>query len=211
MDKEYRNLAESISIKEDEDKLILEGYAVVFDSETFLGSEERGYYEVIDRNAIDSSALKDVPLKYNHSNENYILARTRNNSLQLNIDDKGLFIHAELQSNVQQHRDVYNMVQSGLLDKMSFAFVVKEHEIDRSGKFPRRTIKKIDKLFDVSIVDTPAYDATSIQARSLDLVETEIKALENEEQRNSLENEQASQKALELYKLKTKIRLGLEN
>lgn len=210
MEKEYRNLAESISIKEDEDKLILEGYAVVFDSETFLGSEERGYYEVIDRNAIDSSALKDVPLKYNHSNENYILARTRNNSLQLNIDDKGLFIHAELQPNVQQHRDVYNMVQSGLLDKMSFAFVVKEHEIDRSGKFPRRIIKKIDKLFDVSIVDTPAYDATSIQARSLDLVEAEIKASEDEEQRKLLENEQeANQKALELFKLKTKILLGL--
>lgn len=211
MEKEYRNLAESISIKEDEDKLILEGYAVVFDSETFLGSEERGYYEVIDKNAIDSSALKDVPLKYNHSNENYILARTRNNSLQLTIDDKGLFIHAELQSNVQQHRDVYNMVQSGLLDKMSFAFTVKEHEIDRNGKFPRRTIKKIDKLFDVSIVDTPAYDATSIQARSLDLVETEVKALENEEQRKSLENEkEANQKAIELEKLKIQIKLNLK-
>jgi len=214
MEKEYRSALSSVELREEESKLILEGYAIVFDAETLIGVDEpgKGYYETIAKGSIDSSALKDVPLRYNHSNENYILARTRNNSLTLTIDEKGLFIHAELQANVQSHRDAYNMVKSGLLDKMSFAFTVKEHEIDKSGKLPRRRITKIDKLFDVSIVDTPAYDATEIHARSLALVETELKALDNEEQRKSLENEkEANQKALELEKLKIKIRLGLQD
>lgn len=200
MEKEFRSIA-NLDYKEDEEKLVLEGYALVFDSETFIGSEVKGYYEVIDRNAIDASALKDVPLKYNHVDNTFILARTRNNSLQLNIDNKGLFIHAELLPNVQQHRDVYNMVKAGLLDKMSFAFSVEEHTIEKGGKFPKRRILKIGKVFDVSIVDVPAYDATSIEARSLDLVDTELKALDNE---SSLDKD-----ALELEKLKWKIKLSL--
>ena len=70
------------------------------------------------------------------------------------------------------------MVRSGLLDKMSFAFTVKKQSWDRSGKIPVRRIESIDRLYDVSVVDLPAYDGTSIYSRSLDLVETELRALE---------------------------------
>ena len=74
------------------------------------------------------------------------------------------------------------MVRAGLLDKMSFAFTVKSHTWDRSGKVKRRVIEEIDRLYDVSVVDLPAYDQTSIYARSLDLVETELKAMDVAEQ-----------------------------
>lgn len=49
---------------------------------------------------------------------------------------------------------------------------------DRSGDIPVRRIENIDRLYDVSVVDLPAYEGTSIYSRSLDLVETELRALE---------------------------------
>jgi len=67
---------------------------------------------------------------------------------------------------------------------MSFAFTVKGQSWDKSGEMPKRTITAIDRLFDVSVVDLPAYDQTSIQAsaRSLELADADLKALENAEQ-----------------------------
>ena len=200
MEKEYRSL--DIDIKEDGEKLILEGRPIVFESETLIGDEERGFYEVIDKNAIDMSALKDCCLKYNHENSTLILARVRNKSLQLSIDEKGVLMRAELQPNVQQHRDIYNLVKSRLLDSMSFAFTVKEQQVERSGRLPKRRITKIGRIFEISIVDTPAYSDTEIHARSLEMVEQEIATIESEE-RNS---EKAK---ADLEKLKIKIKLNL--
>lgn len=57
------------------------------------------------------------------------------------------------------------MVRSGLLDKMSFAFTVKKQSWDRNGNIPVRRIESIDRLYDVSVVDTPAYEGTSIYSR----------------------------------------------
>ena len=73
------------------------------------------------------------------------------------------------------------MVQNGLLDKMSFAFSVKEQTWDRSCEIPKRMIKSIERLYDVSIVDTPAYEDTSIYARSLETMELELEALDKVE------------------------------
>ena len=123
--------------------------------------------------------MKDVPLKYNHQDNFLVLARTRNKSLELEIDEVGLKIKATL-IDTQSNRDIYKMVQNGLLEKMSFAFTVKEQTWDRSGEIPYRTILKIDRLYDVSIVDVPAYEGTSVYARSLELLDSETKALENE-------------------------------
>lgn len=202
-EKEYRSAAGALNIKEEDDKLILEGYAVVFDTPTTIGQEERGkgYYEVIAKGAIDASALKDVPLKYNHDNGTLILARTRNGSLELKIDDKGLFIRAKLLPEVQTHRDVYTMVKNGLLDKMSFAFTVKDYIIDRSGSLPKKVITKIGKLYDVSVVDIPAYDDTEIHARSVESLEKELALLDSKEKQTSEDVE------LLKYKLKCKLNL----
>ena len=84
---------------------------------------------------------------------------------------------------------------------MSFAFTVKSQSWDKSGKLPKRTITGIDRLFDVSVVDLPAYDQTSIQAsaRSLELADAELKALDDAE---NLERRTVLVKRL---KIKTKI------
>lgn len=152
-------------------KMIIEGYAAVFEKETLIGCEEWGFYERIEKGAFDGANMKDVPLKYNHSDAVPILARTRNKSLELKVDDKGLFIHAEL-LDTQDGADMYKRIKAGLIDKMSFAFTVaKDSEVWEKGETPKRSIKKFDRIFDVSVVDTPAYEDTSIYARSLELAD----------------------------------------
>ena len=183
MDKmKIENRLSDVSFKEeDEQKMVLEGYAIVFDQETLIGDKEKGFIESIDRNALKNANMKDVPMKYNHDDSFLIIARTRNNSLRLTVDDIGLKVRAEL-IDTDSNKDIYKMVKAGLLDKMSFAFTVKSHKWDRSGDVPERIIESIDRLYDVSVVDVPAYDQTSIHARSLDLVESELKAMELAEQ-----------------------------
>ncbi len=166
---------------ESKEAMIVEGYAIVFNQETMIGNSEYGFIEVIDDRALDTTNFKDVPLKYNHTDNRLILARTRNGSLTLKVDEFGLKVRAEL-IDTQSNRDVYKSIEAGLLDKMSFAFTVKEQSWDRTGDIPKRTITQIDRLYDVSVVDLPAYEGTSIDAiaRSLELADARIKALENE-------------------------------
>lgn len=161
-----------------EEKMIIEGYAIKFNEETLIGSEEYGFREEIDASALTGAKMSDVPLKYNHQDNFLVLARTRNKSLELEVDNVGLKITAEL-LDTQSNRDIYLMVRNGLLDKMSFAFTVKSQSWDRSGEIPKRTVKEIDRLYDVSIVDVPAYEGTSIYARSLELLDGETRRLEN--------------------------------
>ena len=160
-----RRLSE-LRVFNDENKMIVEGYAVVFESQTDIGWCK----EVIDKNAFNGCDMSDVCMKYNHENNVLIMARTRNNSLQLLIDDKGLKIRAEL-IDTQNNRDIYKMIQAGLLDKMSFAFTVSSEDVDYDTNI--RRITGIDKLYDVSVVDVPAYDTTEIYARSKEKFEQE--------------------------------------
>jgi len=121
-------------------------------------------------------------MKYNHMDSFLIIARTKNKSLELTVDHIGLKVRAEL-LDTSHNQDIYKMVRSGLLDKMSFAFTVDEQVWNREGDIPKRTITKIERLYDVSVVDTPAYDATSIYARSLESMELELKTMELAEQK----------------------------
>ena len=172
-----------VTLEESDGKMILEGYAIVFNNETLIGDEEYGFIEEISSSALSETKMKDVPMKYNHMDSFLIIARTKNKSLELSVDQIGLKVRAEL-LDTQTNQDIYKMVKSGLLDKMSFAFTVDEQVWNREGKIPKRTITKIERLYDVSVVDTPAYDATSLYARSLESMDLELKAMELAEQTN---------------------------
>ena len=135
---------------------IITGYAVVFDQRTVLYKDpDTGieYGEIIDRHALDEADMEDVVLRYNHQGR--VLARTRNKSLQLSIDDYGLKIRADM-SGSDEALGFYKEIKSGLLDKMSFAFQVKEESYDRTTN--TRRILAISCLRDVSLVDFPASD-----------------------------------------------------
>ncbi len=175
MKKETR-IAE-VRLEKTDDKMILEGYAIVYDEPTLIGDESYGFIESISRSAITDAAIKDVPMKYNHMDSFLIIARTKNGSLTLTSEDLGLKVRAEL-LDTQSNQDIFKMVKSGLLDKMSFAFVVSEQEWNRDGDIPKNINRKIERLYDVSIVDTPAYDKTSIYARSLEAMDLELKTMD---------------------------------
>ena len=156
---------------QEEERMIVEGYAIVFNEPTDLG-----YIEIIESGALDNCDMSDVCMKYNHEDNVLIMARTRNNSLQLIIDDKGLRVRAEL-LDTNNNKDLYKMIQAGLLDKMSFAFTVSSEDVDYETN--TRRITGIDKLYDVSVVDVPAYDTTEIYARNKEQFEEDFLNLSN--------------------------------
>lgn len=155
-EKEIRKLDIQFRAEDTEDgKMEIKGYAAVFNS-----PETYSYTEVIDENAFDDADMSDVVLRYNHNDSFMVLARTRNKSLGLCTDEKGLFMNARLQNDITEHRNIFNAIKSGLIDKQSFAFTVDEDDYDYETD--TRTIKRIGKVFDVSVVDQPFYNATDV-------------------------------------------------
>ena len=173
----------------DEEGMIVEGYAAVFDSVTDLGWMK----EVIDRHAFDNADMSDIVMKYNHENSVLPMARTRGGSLQFNIDDHGLKIRAKLPE-TSVNRDIYTLIREGVLSKMSFAFTVKSEEYDYDTD--TRKILEFDKIFDVSVVDVPAYETTEIYARNKEQYEEEKRQYEEKKNEHKLNFEKEKVKLL---------------
>jgi len=173
----------------DSNEMIVEGYAIRFNEPAIFNFGGEEFREIIDSRALDKADMTDVPLKYNHSDHVMVMARTRNKTLQLIRDEKGLFIRALL-ADTTAGRDLYTLIRRGDIDKMSFAFSVDyENNGDEYDRKTRtRTIKRIKKIWDVAAVDTPAYNSTSISARSFFEmeIERERKAAEAAELRKRL-------------------------
>lgn len=140
------------------------GVPVVFNHPTCLYEYDGiKFYEVIDRHAFDECDMSDVVFNYNHGG--HIAARTRNKTLELKKNESQLEMIAFL-GGTSYGKELLEEIRGGYVDKMSFAF-----EVDVDGSVydkntHTRTITKIKKLYDVSAVDFPAYDSTSISARS---------------------------------------------
>ena len=169
-DREYRYFANfEIRAAEENKELYVEGYAATFNSPTVLWEYDGiEYKEQIDDRAFDEADLSDVIFNYNHRGK--VMARTRNKTLQLSTDSKGLYMRARLDG-TKEGRDLYEEIQGGYIDRMSFQFSTKESAYDSENHM--RTIRKVKKLYDVSAVDIPAYDDTSISARSFFELERE--------------------------------------
>jgi len=172
-DRQYRDIDPGQiehRIDQDSGEKIVEGYATVFNQRYPLWIEP-GFevYEEIDPNAFDETDMSDVIMQYDH--EGRVFARMSNNTLIVHPDDFGLHITARLDG-TELGRQLYEEIDGGYTNKMSFGFTVAEDErvenIDRETGMITilRRIKKIKKLYDVSAVSLPANDATSISARS---------------------------------------------
>lgn len=172
-EREYRDLKlEIVKEPEDEKRMIVGGYASTFDHRYLIGYDfdDKKIMEQVDKTAFDETDMSDVIMQYDHAGR--VFARTRNNTLELNVDDIGLGIRAFL-GGTELGRQLYEDIQGGYIDRMSFGFIVdrtqdvwSEEAIDGEKVF-LRTIRKIDKVFDVSAVSFPANDATAISVRSL--------------------------------------------
>lgn len=145
-------------------ELWVEGYAVTFNSPTVLFEMDgQEYYEQISSDAFVDCKMDDVIFNYNHSGK--VMARTRNKTLQVSIDSNGLFIRARLDG-TEEGRRMYDEISKGYIDKMSFQFTIGQEAYDYENRM--WTVLRVKRLYDVSAVDIPAYDDTSIEARKAD-------------------------------------------
>jgi HK97 family phage prohead protease len=145
-----------------------EGYAAVFGQY----AKVRGRLETVSTRAFDRALTEkhDVRLLVNHD-PNLVLARTKNGSLQLRTDEHGLHVTAELPDTTYS-RDVKELMRRGVLDQMSFGFVVRSDSYDQIKGVQVRSVDDVD-LFDVSIVTMPAYPGTEASLRSWEGCNTE--------------------------------------
>lgn len=183
-DREYRRF-ENFEIRAAEDEgQYVEGYALTFDQPTVLFEMDGiQYKEVITRGALTTADMTDVIFNFDHGGK--VMARTRNKTLELRVDDKGLFIRARLDG-TEEGRRLYEEIRGGYIDRMSFAFTASSDAYDKETR--TRSITGIKRIYDVSAVSIPAYDTTSISARSFFELEREKerKALESAESRKKL-------------------------
>lgn len=174
--KEVRFLQGQVEVRKgdgDKKSRTISGYAAVFNSD----SKDMGFTERLDPHCFDGVIEKsDVVALYNHSEAPGVLARSVNGegTLKLEVDERGLRCEFDA-PNTQLGNDMIESVERGDIRGMSIAFTTKKDnwESDKKGNY-KRTIVKIDRLYDVSLVVTPAYDATSVETKGLD----ELKAKE---------------------------------
>lgn len=178
----------------------LAGRPIVYNSRTNLG----WYDEIIADGALDDTDLKDVRFLVNHNTDMIPLARSRNNNaastMQLSVvPGEGMDIRVDLDTeNNAEAKSLYSAVKRGDISGMSFMFAVnKDSWDDLDTDHPTRTIRSIERVFEVSAVTFPAYEATSIQARGLSEALESAKA--------SLESAKAIRAEIEKQKKKIKI------
>ena len=167
---------------------IVEGYATTFDAPYELFRDgDMTVMEQVDRNAFAETDMSDVIMQYDHAGR--VFARIANGTLELESDEHGLKIRANL-GGTEIGRQLFEEIAGGYTNKMSFGFTVTADERsttkDADGKITvLRTITKIGKLYDVSAVSLPANDATEISARAIGdgLIAEAMKEVQAEEER----------------------------
>ena len=163
-ERQYRSM--TMTVQPQSEKLIdsdyyVEGYAANYERYLLWEDGASSVYEQFTRENFEGVDLSDVIMQYNHQGE--VFARCKNGSLIVRIDDKGLFIAADL-GQTQRGKEVYEMISKGMIDKMSWSFIPEGMHFD--SKTRTVTYSGIKKIFDVSAVSIPANDTTDIHVKS---------------------------------------------
>lgn len=144
--------------------MTLTGTPIVFDTPTRINTPDGAYTEVIKAGALDGAELTDSRLLWAHDDKRVPLARTPK-TMTFNVDPTGLHMTAQL-PDTEAAREVYEAVKRGDVTGMSFAFTVAPGGDTWSDDGTTRTITKISKVYEVSVVPYPAYAETSVEARN---------------------------------------------
>lgn len=199
MEKELRKHCSEVRAAENR---MVDGYALVFNS---LSEDLGGFREQILPEAItDVLERSDVFALFNHDSEK-VLARSKygKGSLQLVVDEKGLRYSFDAPKN-DLGNTLLEFLTRGDIDSSSFAFTVAEDKWEKQNDgMYIRTITKFDRLFDISPVWEPAYQATSVKcARFAEIQEEERKEAERliaEKEAEELRMKQEQEAHLETY------------
>lgn len=182
-ERQYRSIVGIQDYAQEDGELILRGSPIVFDRATVLFKDSQGceFLEKIDRHALDACDFSDFIFNRNHGmNDGTVYARSRNGSISWKIGETALDVEIRLDASDQRHVWLYNDIKAGRVDKMSFSFN-NDFGYTYDTVARTRTITKIDKMYDVSAVDFPAYDdATITAARDFFSVEGEKEVQELE-------------------------------
>ena len=184
MELEQRSFSFEVRAEQSEQGNIITGRPIVYNSRTNLGD----FDEVIESGALNSADLTDVRFLVNHDISRIPLARSRRNNgsstMQLTPDAEGMGIRVTLDTeNNSEARALYSAVQRGDISGMSFMFGIADQEWeDLDSDHPTRRIRSISTVVEVSAVTFPAYDSTTIQARSKEALESARSALERARQ-----------------------------
>lgn len=197
--REYRNIG-SFQVEErseGEPSYTVEGYASTFAPYKMYSVDNVDFYEQIDRHAFDEADMSDVVFLRDHAGR--VLARTKNNSVELSIDDHGLHQRTDL-GLTGASREMFEDIATGNYSQMSFSFVIEEGG-DHYDKATRtRVIDRIAKVFDISAVSFPANPGTDIGVSYRDYFNGVIEA-------EKAERLEAEKRAREVEKLKLRLKV----
>ena len=164
-----RNYPAEFRAEENNDGVVV-GIPIVYDTPTDIGG---WFEETIEKGAISEETLKsDVRFFWNHNVDEKALARSiiplnKNGGMELKTNDKGVEMTARLNLKRTDANDLYLAIQDETVNAMSFMFGVEaERWEDLDTDYPKRIITKISPLIEVSAVNFPAYEQTSIGVRS---------------------------------------------
>lgn len=147
--------------KENDQSKTISGTAISFNSQS---KDLGGFTEIVSPDALNGVDLSNVYLVLDHDLSKPLAKNGVN--LTLTPGDNGLNFEATVDTSVSYVSDVYNLIQQGVVDSMSFAFTVPDNGDswieDESGNVVR-TINQIDQLFEISIVTIPAYNSTDVE------------------------------------------------
>ena len=164
--KEIRTIdVQDLELRMDGDNPTVVGYGAVFNS---MSNDLGGFREYIAPEAFEGRLEDDVRFLVNHD-ANLVLARTTNNTLRLSVDEKGLRYEADM-PNTSTARDLMELLKNGTISQSSFAFTVEDDSWEMKDGMNVRTINKVSRLYDVSSVTYPAYNAasSSVALRSME-------------------------------------------
>jgi len=185
---EIRNFVNEVKLTKrsaEDQGMTLAGVPIVFNQATDISGL---WEEVIAPDAVSEEALKDVRFLVNHDFSGIPLARsrrnTKNSTMRLSIEDDGVHMEADLDQKNPKANELFSAVERGDVSGMSFAFIVGEDSWENlDSDYPKRTIRSIAEIMECSAVTWPAYESTSISARSLESGKASL-----EEARAALDN-----------------------
>ena len=145
---------------EESGDMFISGYFAVFGSEYELWP---GASESVDPHAFDEALDDDIRCLINHDTR-LVLGRNIAGTLQLRVEEKGLWGEVKINPNDQDAVNVYERVKRGDVNQCSFGFDIVAEEFEDRGDSVHWTIKAV-KLYEVSVVTFPAYEETGVEAR----------------------------------------------
>ncbi len=174
---ERRYLSQPLEYREEGEEKRFEGYAVIFNSETDLG----WFTEEIRDGAFEDVMNDDVRGLFNHDPD-VILGRSKSGTMKLTVDARGVKYSIDYNPNDPDHVRVMEKVKRGDVSQSSFAFGIKDAVWEiREGR-DHRVITKLSRWYDVSPVTYPAYQDTTVAARSFEQVKKELESGEDNEE-----------------------------